>query len=83
MIKEILGSLSDNIFEQGMSTGSGAFSLLICLYVTRFVLLGVLILIEIINYPKNWAIPLPKNAKSPLAVDKRHILLCDITSSFS
>ena len=74
MIKEILGSLSNDVFEQCMSTESGAFSLLICLYVTRFVLLGVLILIETINCPKNWAIPLPKNAKSLLPVDKRHIL---------
>ena len=56
-----------------MSTKSGAFSLLICLYVTRFVLLGVLILIETIYWAKNWAIPLPKNAKSPLPVDKHHI----------
>lgn len=56
-----------------MSTESGAFSLLLCLYVSRFVLLGVLILIETINCPKNWAIPLPMNAKSSPPVDKRHI----------
>ena len=73
MIKEIVGSLSYDVFEQRMSTESGAFSFLICLYVTRFVLLGVLILIETINCPKNWAIPLPKSAKSSLPVDKHHI----------
>ena len=48
--------------------GEDAFSLLICLDATKFVLLDFFTLIKTI-YLKIWTKPLPKNAKSPLPVD--------------
>ena len=51
-----------------LSTGSQAFSLLMCLDTTKYVLLRVVRLIETIC-AKIWAKPLPCNAKSPLQVD--------------
>ena len=65
-----LGSLSSDVFEQRMSTGSETFSLLISLDATVFVLLSVLILIETIC-PKICSKSRLKSAKSPLQVDVR------------
>ena len=59
-------------FEQRTSTRSYAFSLLICLDSTTFLLLSVFALTDTI-YPKILAKPLPKNAKSPLPVDVRRL----------
>ena len=51
-----------------LSTGSQAFSLLMCLDATKYVLLRVATLIETIC-AKIWAKPLPSNAKGLLQVD--------------
>ena len=45
---QILGSLSKGVFERRKSTGSEDFSLLICLYAIKFVLLRFFILVETI-----------------------------------
>ena len=57
-------------FQQRTSTRSYAFSLLICLDSTTFLLLSVFTLTDTIC-PKILAETLPKNAKSPLPVDVR------------
>ena len=54
-----------------MSTGSEAFSLLICLDANKFVLLSFFTIIDTI-YPKIGAKSLYKNAKSPLLVKVRY-----------
>ena len=49
-LKKLIGSLSSDVFERRMSTGSEPFSLLTCLDTTKFVLLHVSVfaLIEMI-----------------------------------
>ena len=66
----MLGSLSKDVFERHTSTGSEAFSLLICLDAIKFVLLSFFSLIKTI-YPRVSTEPLPNDAKSPLPVDVR------------
>ena len=61
---------SSDVFERRMSTGSGRFSLLICLDVTKFVLLSVFTLIETIC-PKICSKSRLKGAKKQLPVDVR------------
>ena len=67
-----LWRLSKGVFERRTSKGSEAFSPIVCLDGTKFVLLSVFTLIETI-WPKMWAKPLSKNAKSPLPVDVCHL----------
>ena len=58
--------------SDALSNGSEAFSLLICLDATKFVLLHVSVFTVIATTcPKIWTKPLPMNAKSPLPVDER------------
>ena len=64
--------LSKGVFERRTSNGSEAFFLIVCLDGTKFVLLSVFTLIEMI-WPKMWAKPLSKNAKSPLPDDVCHL----------
>ena len=66
----ILGNLSKNVFEPHTSTGSEAFSLLICLDANKFVLLSFFSLIKTI-YQRVSTEPLPNDAKSPLPVEVR------------
>ena len=66
----ILGNLSKDVFERRTSTGSEAFSLLICLDANKFVLLSFFSLIKTI-YPRVSTDPLPNDAKSPFPVDVR------------
>ena len=68
--RESLGNLSKDVFERRTSTGSEAFSLLICLDANKFVLLSFFSLIKTI-YPRVSTKPLPNDAKSPLPVDVR------------
>ena len=63
-----IGNLSKDVFEQHTSTGSEAFSLLICLDANKFVLLSLFSLIKTI-YPRVSTEPLSNDAKSPLPVD--------------
>ena len=63
-----LGSLSGDAFERRMSTGSEPFSLLINLDTTKFVLLSVFTLKEMIC-PRIWSKSRPKSVKRPLPVD--------------
>ena len=65
-----IGSLSKDVFERRTSTGSEAFSLLICLGANKFVLLSFFSLIKTI-YRRVSTKPLPNDAKSPLPVDVR------------
>ena len=65
-----LGNLSKDVFERRPSTGSEAFSLLICLDANKFVLLSLFSLIKTI-YPRVSTEPLSNDAKSPLPVDVR------------
>ena len=65
-----IGNLSKDVFERRTSTGSEAFSLLICLDANKFVLLSFFSLIKTI-YPRVATEPLPNDAKSPLPVDVR------------
>ena len=58
------------VHERRTSTGSEAFSLIVCLDATKFVLGNVFILVEAI-WPKIWTKSLPKNEKVPLTVDVR------------
>ena len=67
-----LWRLSKGVFERPTSNGSESFSLIVCLDDTKFVLFSVFTLIETI-WPKMWAEPLSKNAKSPLPVDVCHL----------
>ena len=66
----ILGTLSKDVFERSTSTGSVAFSLLICLDANKLVLLSFCSLLKTI-YPRVSTKPLPNDAKSPLPVDVR------------
>ena len=66
----IIGNLSKDVFERRTSTGSEAFSLLICLDANKFVLLSFFSLIKTI-YPRVSTDPLPNDAKSPFPVDVR------------
>lgn len=68
----MLGHLSIGIFERRAATGSVAFSLLICLVATTFVLLNVFSRMETI-YSKICAKPPPMNAKRPLPVTVRRL----------
>ena len=68
--ESILGNLSKDVFEQRTSTGSEAFSLLICRDDKKFVLLSFFSLIKTI-YSRVSTKPLPNDAKSPLSVDVR------------
>ena len=61
-------SLSKDVFERRMSTGSETFSLFICLDANKFVLLSFFSLIKTI-YPRVSTKPLPNDANSPLPVD--------------
>ena len=68
MKKKIFGSLSSNVFEQRASAGSEIFPLLLCLDATKFILLSVFTVIEMIclnvcSYSRL------KFVKSPLSVD--------------
>ena len=65
-----IGNLSKNVFEPRTSTGSEAFSLLICLDANKFVLLSFFSLIKMI-YQRVSTEPLPNDAKSPLPVEVR------------
>ena len=65
-----IGNLSKDVFERRTSTGSEAFSLLICLDANKFVLLSFFSLIKTI-YTRVSTEPLPNDAKSPLPVDVR------------
>ena len=67
-----LWRLSKGVFERPTSNESEAFSLIVCLDDAKFVLFIVFTLIETI-WPKMWAKPLSKNAKSPLPVDVCHL----------
>ena len=67
---EAIGNLSKDVFERRTSTGSEAFSLLICLDANKFVLLSLFSLIKTI-YPRVSTEPLSNDAKSPLPVDVR------------
>ena len=66
----IIGNLSKDVFERCTSTGSEAFSLLICRDDKKFVLLSFFSLIKTI-YSRVSTKPLPNDAKSPLPVDIR------------
>ena len=66
----VKGSLSKDVFEQRTSTGSEAFSLLICRDDKKFVLLSFFSLIKTI-YSRVSTKPLPNDSKSPLPVDVR------------
>ena len=68
----LLGSLSKDVFERRMSTGSEAFSLFICLDANKLVLLSFVSLLKTI-YPRVLTKPLPNDAKSPLQVDVRRL----------
>ena len=60
-----IGSLSSDVFDWRTSTGSEPFSLLVCLNVTKFVLLSVVTLLETI-WPEVCSKSRLKSAKSPL-----------------
>ena len=68
--RNIIGNLSKDVFERRTSTGSEAFSLLICLDANKFVLLSFFSLIKTI-YQRVSTEPLPNDAKSPLPVEVR------------
>ena len=65
-----VGSLSNDVFEGCMSTGSEPFSLFICLDANKFVLLSFFSLMKRI-YPRVSNKPLTNDAKGPLPVDIR------------
>ena len=71
IFRELLGSLSSDVFERRTSTGSEVFSLLTCLDDIKFVFLSFFTVIETIRL-KIWAKPPSKNEKRPLPVDVRH-----------
>ena len=68
--KEIRSLSKERLFAMRTSTRSEAFSPLICLDATKFVLPSVFTLIDTIC-PKIWARSLHKKAKRPLPVDGR------------
>ena len=65
-----IGSLSKGVFERHTSTGSEAFSFIMRLDATKYVLLSVFTLTETI-WQNIGAIPLPMNEKGSLPVDVR------------
>ena len=65
-----IGSLSGNVFERRVLTGSEPFSVLISLDVTKLVLLSAFTLQETIC-PNICSKSRPKSAKNPLPVDVR------------
>ena len=65
-----LGTLSKDVFERCTSTGSEAFSLLLCLDANKLVLLSFFSLLKTI-YPRVSTKSFPNDAKSPLPVDVR------------
>ena len=65
-----LESLSKDVFERRMSTGSEIFSLTICLDAKKFVLISFFSLIWTI-YLRVSTKPPPNDAKCPLPVDVR------------
>ena len=69
-----LGSLSGDVFEPRMSTGSEPFSLSICLDATKLVLLSVFTLKETI-YPRICSKSRLKSPKRPLPGEKKTSLL--------
>ena len=62
--------VSKDVFEPRTSTGSEAFSLLICLEANKLVLLSFFSLLKTI-YLRVSTKPFPSDAKSPLPVDVR------------
>ena len=79
-----IGSLSNDVFEGCMSTGSEPFSLFICLAANKFVLLSFFSLMKRI-YPRVSNKPLTNDAKGPLPVDVRHstTLLLKLPNQYS
>ena len=69
-----LGSLSGDVFERRMSTGSEPFPLLMCLDATKFVLLSVFTLIETIC-PRICSKSRLMGPKRPLPCGKKTSLL--------
>ena len=65
-----IGSLSKGAFERHTSTGREAFSFIMRLDATKYVLLSVFTLTETI-WQNIGAIPLPMNEKGSLPVDVR------------
>ena len=65
-----IGSLSKGVFERHTSTGREAFSFIMRLDATKYVLLSVFTLTETI-WQNIGAIPLPMNEKGSLPVDVR------------
>ena len=65
-----IGSLSKGVFERHKSTGSEAFSFIMRLDATKYVLLSVFTFTETI-WQNIGAIPLPMNEKGSLPVDVR------------
>ena len=63
-----LKSLSKDVFERRTSTGSGAFSLYMCIDSNKFVFQTFFSIIKTI-YPRVSTKQLPNDAKSPLPVD--------------
>ena len=70
LAREILGTLSKDVFGRRTSTGSEAFSLFICPDANKLVLLSFFSLLKTI-YPRVSTKPLPSDAKSSLPVDVR------------
>ena len=68
-----LGSLSGDVFEQHMSTGSEPFFLSICLDATKLVLLSVFTLKETI-YPRICSKSRLKSPKCPLPGEKKNVV---------
>ena len=68
--RQLIGTLSKDVFERRPSTGSEAFSLFICLDANKLVLLSFFSLLKTI-YSRVSTKPLPNDAKSPLPVDVR------------
>ena len=66
----IIWELSKDVFERRTSNGSVVSFLLLCFYVSKFVLLSVLTHKE--KTLRITAKPVPENAKSLLPVDVRH-----------
>ena len=65
-----IGSLSKGVFERHTSTGREAFSFIMRLDATKYVLLSVFTLTETI-WQNIGAIPLPMNEKGSLPVEVR------------
>ena len=65
-----IGSLTKGVFERHTSTGSEAFSFIMRLDATKYVLLSVFTLTETI-WQNIGSIPLPMNEKGSLPVEVR------------